>query len=506
MGEVIVTSTERERFKKSATNFQDISHNSLVLSHIVAFLPPSSITRLTATNRALRDAITHTPGIYRHLDLQTVKKAHIDGGEVSTSTQLDESLTEDEFHAAPLRDLFSTLQRRNILQDVQTLVLDGLSVTADFCHDIINGPEFKIRLLSIRDVKNLNHGKLRGALQYACRPSRDGSPRLKGIYLFGPKDDESTQSVAPRESPTAVGPDQDHSRSSALTEALQRSDDAWWDVKGRQLMRPIQKEWANCLLACSGVVAFDALLCRGPRHHNSPAAGHAKVLAELGPAVATYSLSGCEGCGKAPEGMISPSSHTVTDLPLLAPLPILCSSLRAATAPSLTATAFVPRCAECIRERYCHCCNKWWCESCYQLPGLGSQHEPAVVIVDDTDNIDQLENYMFLEEAIPKQKVQVESLKAAGNAAIAANIVLTRRSESAKSAAPATVPSTMKGHPPSFYCIADGHGVKCLINRIGCVSRGRRLAKTKAHDGSSPAPSMLRDIRHLNHIRRKAGF
>ncbi|KAK8146488.1 hypothetical protein G3M48_003033 [Beauveria asiatica] len=490
MGEVIVTSTERERFKKSATNFQDISHNSLVLSHIVAFLPPSSITRLTATNRALRDAITHTPGIYRHLDLQTVKKAHIDGGEISTSTQLDESLTEDEFHAAPLRDLFSTLQRRNILQDVQTLVLDGLSVTADFCHDIINGPEFKIRLLSIRDVKNLNHGKLRGALQYACRPSRDGSPRLKGIYLFGPKDDESTRSVAPRESPTAVGPDQDHSRSSALTEALQRSDDAWWDVKGRQLMRPIQKEWANCLLACSGVVAFDALLCQGPRHHNSRAAGHAKVLAELGPAVATYSLSGCEGCGKAPEGMISPSSHTVTDLPLLAPLPILCSSLRAATAPSLTATAFVPRCAECIRERYCHCCNKWWCESCYQLPGLGSQHEPAVVIVDDTDNIGQLENYMFLEEAIPKQKSRVtKSCWECGNSC-----------EDCIDETQRVCKKCCAG-----YCTVHNEGSSAEFCDW-CVSRGRRLAKTKAHDGSSPAPSMLRDIRHLNHIRRKAGF
>ncbi|KAM3541406.1 hypothetical protein ARSEF1564_005702 [Beauveria bassiana] len=493
MGEVIVTSTERERFKKSAIDFQDISHNSLVLSHIVAYLPPSSISRLTATNRALRDAITHTPGIYRHLDLQTVKKAHIDGGEITTSTQLDESLTEDEFHAAPLRDLFSILQRRNILQDVQTLVLDGLSVTADFCHDIINGPEFKVRLLSIRDVKNLNHGKLCGALQYACRPSRDASPRLKGIYLFGPKDDESTttQSATARESPTAVGLDQDQRSSSALTETLQqRSDDAWWDVKGRQMMRPIQKEWANCLLACSGVIAFDALLCQGPRHHSSRAAGHPNVLAELGPAVATFSLSGCQGCGKAPEGMISPSSHTVTDLPLLAPLPVLCSSLRAATAPSLTATAFVPRCAECIRERYCHCCNKWWCESCYQLPGQGSQHEPAVVIVDDADNIGQLEDYMLLEEAIAKQKSRVtKSCWECGNSC---EDCIDKTQRVCKKCC-------------AGYCTVHNEGSSAEFCDW-CVSRGRRLAKTKAHGGSSLPLPKLRDIRHLNHIRRKAGF
>ncbi len=290
---------------------------------------------------------------------------------------------------------------------MQTLVLDGLSVTADFCHDIINDSKFSVRLLSIRDVKNLNHGKLRGSLQYACRPSRDGSPRLKGLYLFGPKDGVSSpQSATAGYSPASVGAEWNQRSLGALTDSLQHSRDAWWDIKGRQLKRPVPDEWANCLLACSGVIAFDALLCQGPRHRNSSAAGKAHVLAEHGPAVATYSLSGCAGCGKAPEGLIAPSSHAVSDLPLLAPPPIMSSSLRAATAPGPTATAFVPRCAECISERYCHCCNKWWCESCYQLPSQGSHHEPAVVIMDDGDGIGQLEDYMFLEEATPKIKVQ----------------------------------------------------------------------------------------------------
>lgn len=309
------------------------------------------------------------------------------------------------FYAGPLRGLVSTLQRRNILQDVQTLVLDGLSVTADFCHDIINDPKFNVRLLSIRDVKNLNHGKLRGALQYACRPSRETNPRLKGLYLFGPKD---SVTVLPAASHASVGSEWNQRSLGALTETLQSSGDAWWDVKGRQLKRPIPSEWANCLLACSGVIAFDALLCQGPRHRNSHAAGHANVFADHGPAVATYALGGCQGCGKAPEGMVTPSSHAATDLPLLAPPPIMSSSLRAATAPSSATASFVARCADCISERYCHCCNKWWCEACYQLPGQGPQHEPAVVIMDEGDNMNQLEEYMVLEDMAPKIKVHTQ--------------------------------------------------------------------------------------------------
>lgn len=102
MSEAIIASTEREGFKRSNTDISDLCHNSLVLAHIVAFLAPSSITKLAATNRALRDSITHTPGVYRHLDLRTIKRVHTDlgaidhGGEIWRNTQLDENLTEDE--------------------------------------------------------------------------------------------------------------------------------------------------------------------------------------------------------------------------------------------------------------------------------------------------------------------------------------------------------------------------------------------------------------------------
>lgn len=478
MSDAIIDSTEREGFKRSATSLLDIFHNTLILSHIVAFLPPSSITRLTATNRALRSTITHTPGVYRHLELTTVNKVHADlgaidhGGQVWRNTQLDENLSEDDFYAGPLRGLFSILQRRNILQDVQTLVLDGLSVTAEFCHDIIHDPRFNVKLLSIRDVQNLNHGKLRGALQYACRPSRDGSPRLRGLYLFGPK-----EAVAPPPS----GPS---------TQSLQLGGDAWWDVKGRQFKRAVPDEWASCLVACAGLIAFDAVLCQGPRHRTSRAAGHAYVRADQRPAVATYALSGCAGCGRAPEGITTPNAaHPAVELPLISPPPIMSSSLRAATAPSATATAFVPRCAECITDRYCHCCSKWWCESCYQLPGQGAQYEPAVVILDEVENAG-LEDYLFLEETASKTKNRVtKSCWECGNSC---DDCIDKTQRVCRKCC-------------AGYCTVHNEGSSAEFCDW-CVSRGRRMAKTKGHEGSPPPLAMLRDIGHLNHIRRRAGF
>ncbi|OAA52970.1 hypothetical protein ISF_09138 [Cordyceps fumosorosea ARSEF 2679] len=461
MSQVVVDTTEREGFKRSATNLLDIVHNTLVLSHIVAYLPPSSITKLTATNRAIRDTITHTPGVHRHLDLTTVKRAYTSVGAINHGgdvTPLVENLTEDDFYSGLLRGLFSTLQRRNILQDVQTLVLDGLSVTAELCHEIINDPRFNVRLLSIRDVTNLNHAKLRGALQYACRASRDANPRLKGLYLFGPKGSGAS------------------------------AGDAWWDVKGRQLRRPVTDEWAACVLACSGALVFDAPLCHGPRHRNSRAAGAAGLVAEHRPAVATYALAGCAGCGAAPEGMTMPSS---SELPLLAPPPTTSSSVRAATTPGRTATAFVPRCGECIRERHCQCCDKWWCEACYQLPGQGGGpvQEPAVVILEEGDGL-ALEDYIALQEAAPKMKNRVtKSCWECGNSC---EDCIDKTQRVCKKCC-------------AGYCTVHNEGSSAEFCDW-CVSRGRRLAKTKGHEGSPPRLTILRDVRHLNHIRRRAGF
>lgn len=277
-------------------------------------------------------------------------------------------------------------------------------MTSDLCHDIINDPHYSVRLLSIRNVKNLNHGKLRGALQYACRTSRERDPRIKGVYLFGPKDGV-TSPQPNRHASSSISAGWNKKSMHALTSTLHKEGDAWWNTRGRIIMRPLPIEWATCLQACDGLVAFDAVLCNGPRHRNSPAYGSVAMSADNSPAVATYSLSGCQGCGKAPEGLVTVDSHSPANLPLLSPPPIMSSSLRAATSPKAP-TSFVPRCGECIRDRYCTGCHKWWCEDCYQLPGQGSTQEASVVILGDGGAVNPDEEIFDMHAFAPKIKVR----------------------------------------------------------------------------------------------------
>ncbi|KAL2259612.1 hypothetical protein VTK26DRAFT_6652 [Humicola hyalothermophila] len=423
--------------------------NSLVLSHTAPYLSCYDVLNLAATSRTFRFLIYHTPYVFRRLELGPVKAAQFDidgidrGGETWRNVQLDENLTEDDFYSGPLRGIFSNLRRIDILRDVQVLSLDGLSVTAELVHDILVDPSFSVRILSIRGVKNLNERKLRGALQYACRGSRpEGTPRLKGLYVFGPKEPTSgSQHPSDGRCPSPATPSSpstparviaswnDRSQK-ALTAALAEESEAWYDRRGSQFARRIDPEWASTLVACSGIVAFDAVLCTGPRHLNSLAWGTVNIealnAAVASPAaasvpqfnVATHSLGGCASCGSAPEGWtvwgeerFTPtrdehgrrtSDNCATDIsrfPLLAPPPMHSASLRAAMCPtgqssvSRTSTGkqqtarFIPRCFDCIRERYCVGCHRWWCESCYAGPlapfpaGAQSGTEPAAHVL-----------------------------------------------------------------------------------------------------------------------------
>ena len=264
-------------------------------------------------------------------------------------------------------------------------------MTAELCNDIINDPTYSVRILSIRDVKNLNHGKLRQSLQYACRTSRpEGTPRLKALYVFGSKD---TLSATPSgiDKPS-ISAEWNQKSQRALSTSLGREGDLWWSKKGRMISKHVPEEWANCLLACDGIIAFDAVLCQGPRHRNSLAFGKLPLVADSAPAVAIFAVPACEGCGKCPEDMMQhDAGHNRSKLPLLAPPPILSSSLVAATTPRPPASDFIPRCQECLRNRYCASCHKWWCESCYVLPG---QHgnQASVVIADGDEAFEPVDD------------------------------------------------------------------------------------------------------------------
>lgn len=334
-----------------------------------------------------------------------------------------------------MRGIFSNLRRLNILSDVQVLVLDGLSVTADLVHDILIDPSYSVRILSLRECKHLNERQLRGALQYACRPSRpEGTPRLKGLYIFGQKEPLATVAQSPAAGSNASNSNRTggavgaswNARSqkalapSAVAVAVDETEaESWYGLRGWQFAgaRPVHKDWAQTLVDCEGIIAFDAVLCTGPRHLNSRAWGKfdTDALAAASSVaisqirswnIAEYSLDGCAGCGSAPEGWTvwgeeddsktrrpddgerrySDGGCTNTDIgryPLLSPPPLHSASVRVAMCPAgqplnprlatstsnQTETArFVPRCGACIRDRYCTCCHRWWCETCYVGP------------------------------------------------------------------------------------------------------------------------------------------
>ena len=307
---------------------------------------------------------------------------------------------------------------------MQVLSLDGLSVTAEVVHDILIDPSYSVRILSIREVQHMNERKLRGALQYACRASRpEGMPRLKGLYLFGHKDtalasapigaSRSPSPTSPGRSPIAAWNSQNQ-KAPAVPPADE--PEAWYVRPGSQFSRRISSEWASTLVACAGIISFDSVLCRGPRHFNSPAWGTVNIEALDAAAsaatsvphfgVATHSLGGCASCGVAPEGWTvwgeeeltsqrdaygrRTSETSMTDLarfPLLAPPPMHSAGLRVAMCPTgqtvksrlpfipkgkQERARFIPRCFDCIRDRYCGGCHKWWCESCYLGPRASS--------------------------------------------------------------------------------------------------------------------------------------
>ncbi|PMD60146.1 uncharacterized protein K444DRAFT_612780 [Hyaloscypha bicolor E] len=380
--------------------------NSLVLDQIVAYLPVSSLLALGATSKSFKDLVHRTPNVFRHLDLSNVKSAQFDianidnGGEVWRNVQLDENVTEDDFYGGPLLYIFNTLRKRHILQDVQTLILDGLSVTSDLISDIITQDHFNVRILSIREVQNLHPRKLQQALRYSVRPSRPaGTPKLKGLYFFGSKDTtplpRSDRSISCTDTTPShgvlvhsqgaqIGAQWNQKSGDTLAEEMAHSGDKWYST-GRVLAKSPTTDWDNTILACQGIISFDVVLCHGPRHSLLPSSERSgpwyqKPRYHLTPRVATHSIGGCFNCGRAPEGMSRFGSSPLERFPMLAPPPLHSSTAKAAKAPFMASGGkLLLRCIDCLRNRFCESCNKWWCEDCYEIPepgqGAGSPHQ-----------------------------------------------------------------------------------------------------------------------------------
>ena len=381
------------------TSLLDLLSNDLVLRQTAPYLPVAALLALSGTNKSYRDLLRLHSEAWRHIDLSCVQSAIVDsspidvGGVSWRAERMDESLTEDDFYAGPLRGIFSKLNTRRVLTFVQTLILDGLSVPADLVREIVAEDRYNVKMLSIRDAKNLNNTKLQQVLRYAVRPTRaEGTPKLKALYVFGRMDETTllSKSQPPQRPPpqppigvlasegAQIGAQWNQMSTAKLNSALPADDqERWYRSNGRVLKRQ-QSEWADTLHACKGIIAFDAVLCRGPRHDSAAIQDPA---AYLPPALASVALGkGCETCGRSPEGHARFGQSPETALPLLAPPPSHASTIRAAQRPDTTDGTFPSlflRCEDCLRGRWCERCNRWWCEDCYNEAVSRSQAADA---------------------------------------------------------------------------------------------------------------------------------
>lgn len=357
----------------------DVLSNGLILDHMAPYLGASSLLALSSTSRFIRSMVLDTPYVFRHLDLTQCRGAQVAPSGAAASVPIDEDVvTEDEFYAAPLRGIFDKLARRSILQGVRTLILDGLSVPADVVGDIVLSDRFNVNILSIRDCQHLNERKLMQVLQYSVRSTRPpGTPRVKAIYHFTPMESQPSAPVRPRyrdwwgsrcQSPSATPP----SAESAPEPAQFQVQNAWYRPSGQLLKKNVDEEWAKTIQKCEGIIAFDTVLCRGPRHDLFSTTNQSEGRS-LGPAIATVALGpqGCDGCNTCPEGPAIWGQSAFGNFPLITPVPLHSSSIKAAKRPVLysdESPVFIARCTDCMTDRRCHRCSKWFCSDCLPQP------------------------------------------------------------------------------------------------------------------------------------------
>lgn len=434
----------------------ELLSNTLILHQTCPYVPISGLLSLAATSKPFRSLVYDSPHLFRYLDLSPAKAAAsippLDtGGQIWRSQRMDEGLTEEEFCAGPLRGIFSFFRRRGVLSDVQTLILDGLSVPADLVHELICDENYNIRILSIREVKNLHERKLLQALKYAIRPSRpENTPKLKGLYYFGPSDrtssgsgkssDEGSLSLPPTgvtsSAGAQLGMEWNHRSYQALSTSLAMDGDQWYQASGKMITKPFHPEWASILELCRGVIAFDAVLCRSLRHELKPvdrsstnlepstATGTASVPVNyVPPSVATFALgpTGCAQCHTSPEGPGFSGISQLEHLPLLAPPPRHSSTVKAAQSlvpNTCTPPPFFARCGECLFNRRCERCNKWWCESCCNASAISTytMMQKAEMLEEGVDWSDGVKGNMKVHGGLCVERCLVEEEMAGAGA------------------------------------------------------------------------------------------
>lgn len=339
----------------SPTSLIDLLSNHLVLAQLAPYLSISALFNLSVTSRRFNEVICSDPNAFQRLDLSTVRGVPYHLCELEPyepHTVVDDhghSVEERERYCLPLKKLANISWKRDLLPTVQTLILDRQYVHVDMVRDILLDHACQIRLLSLIDVRGLDRLDFQHLIDDIFRGGRRlDSPRLEAIYYFGPP------SVSGKFCDQPVASDADE-------------DPNPWYLRSKVAFQPPEFEflYSALLRATQGVLVWDAVLCRAPRHtYPNPR--------YIIPTIASVALGprGCHICHSSPEG---PGS-TVNQLPLLSPPPLHSSLIKVAqevpsNGPRTAPLPFYARCVSCLKHRWCVRCNKWWCENCYQFGG-----------------------------------------------------------------------------------------------------------------------------------------
>lgn len=354
------------------TTLLDLLDNRLILSHVVPFLSPSALLSLAAASKSFYSLVfvTHPRYTFRHLDLSTLPYVYNFGPSANHESN-------EDYLAAPVRRALYMLNKKAVLACVTTLVLDGMPVPATLLWEIFRADASNIRILSIRDVKNLGDEKLLPLLHHLVRPSRpEGSLKLKALYYFTPSEPvKGSRSWSPErwtflETPQGVTDTLGSQLGQChISDPNVPTTPSWTNGRGvlfNTAFRNSEEEWIQLIESCQGLIAFDVVIC-----HHAPGSEDAPKLANV-----ALGAGGCQNCHAAPEEPRIFGQTSAHDLPLLSPPPLFASTLKAAQCPVPgEISKFYARCTHCLQGRRCESCNIWWCEDCYTPPSQRS--EPA---------------------------------------------------------------------------------------------------------------------------------
>ena len=342
------------------------------------------------------------------------------------TSRMKKPQSSEAFCSRPARLMLVYLGRAGILQHVQALVLDNAMITANsIVHDIlipIDEGRLTIRLLSIRKANFTNGNKLAAMLKdYALtgnaksgvsdklprsQEKGEGSPqRVKGLYLFNrpmtayelKMAEQHQTEIGLRKGGNSTNVSRNEELKSYSAKRTDSGRNLWYEQSGFLIHGSIAPYWVDTLRVCAnetGALAFDAVICRGPRHNRDILRSDKRLesLACYSPRIATAALGpdGCRNCGSAPEGFAYSQGTPGPDVPLLTPLPKARMTVREAKRPSPPPNPAVRgdceerrtimRCEMCLDRRYCSTCNRWWCEFCYNTADVELQVSAEVMM------------------------------------------------------------------------------------------------------------------------------